>query len=173
MSTPDRAAQAQEQQERAQKLDELARLSTSLAAIDALRAGAASLRAPSPVAQELEALKAEVLLIHAREVDGLKSPAYLDALHHVLITINMRLLALSTSPVAPEISEEDREEALQMEWNAGVAAAWRCVREKAARGEDVVQWAHDVEKLSPIDIQQTARDARALLRLDLPSGQEQ
>lgn len=54
----------------------------------------ASAPAPSAV-QELEALKAEVMELHARECDSLNKPEYLDALHHVREAIDARLSRLA------------------------------------------------------------------------------
>jgi hypothetical protein len=57
----------------------------------------------------------------------------------------------STTEAASDVvtvSREAAEDALQYAWNAGVAGAWKCVREMFADGRDVRGWAISVEKHS-------------------------
>ena len=66
-----------------------------------------------------------------------------------------------------EISREDREDALNLAWGAGVSGAWKRVAEMYREGKDVQAWAAN---LPPRDIAAEWQEARRLLQLDEPEG---
>ncbi len=74
----------------------------------------------------------------------------------------------TTDTASLTISREAAEDALQHAWNAGVAGAWRCVREKFAKGQDVREWALSVERLSPT-VAAEWQQARQIIGLAAPS----